>query len=409
MVVSLCIVTTSAQFYRQYKSKTDVSTGKFAVQVANASNELCFSVLRHLHPTGNVFFSPLSISMSMGLVYLGARGDTAEEMYKFLGYEAQKLEPTDVHSGYKQIMGMITLPSVPQSTTATYTLETANAMLVERGYDILQAFKDNGKKYYDAAVESVSFSSHPESALDSVNGWVAWKTHNKITKILNEPLDPLTKVFLLNAVYFKGSWKYRFDQRLTMPDTFYNNGQIPKTVPMMKQKRKLNYGFINQISGYALELPYVGSDIKLLLLLPEKRDGLQQMESLLTNSLVEEIASNLREVTVQVTLPRFNLEEEYDMVSVLKSMGMNSLFDASQVDLTGISPRKGLYITKILHKSVVEVNEEGSEAATVTGVAAGVRTGGPLIPHFTADHPFIFFIRHTPSNSLLFVGRVDNL
>lgn len=408
-MASLCIVTSSAQLYRQHKSIKDVSTGKVSQQVANASNELCFSVLRHLHPKGNVFFSPLSISMSMGLVYLGARSNTAEEMYRFLGYESQKLEPTDVHSGYKQIMDMIARPSESRDTPTAYTLETANAMLVERGYDILQAFKDNGQKYYDAAVESVSFSSHPESALDSVNGWVSWKTHNKITKILEQHLDPLTKIFLLNAVYFKGSWKYRFDQRLTMPDTFYNSGQIPKTVPMMRQKRKLNYGFINHLSGYALELPYTGNDIKLLLLLPEKRDGLQHMESLLTYSLVEEIASNLREVTVQVTLPRFTLEEEYDMVSVLKSMGMNSLFDPAEVDLTGISPRKGLYITKILHKSVVEVNEEGSEAATVTGVAAGVRTGGPLIPHFTADHPFIFFIRHEITNSILFVGRVDNL
>ncbi|GIY59685.1 hypothetical protein CDAR_505471 [Caerostris darwini] len=395
IVLSLLISFTSGNI-RNSPFIEDVNT------ITRASNEIGFKVLSDLPKTKNVFLSPISISMTMGLVYSGARNATAEEIQTTMQF------PSDVTHAFKTILDFVKPPE-GKTPPPPYQMEMANAMLVDKEFNILPSYKELSKEYFDAAVESVSFSLHPEAAVDSVNGWVAWKTKDTITKVLQEPLDSLTKLFLMNVIYFKGTWKTKFDQRLTMPDTFYNDGRIPKTVPMMRLKRKLGYGFDRRIQCQVLELPFAGDRMRMLILLPERRNGLSDMESELTNDILSEIPLNLREVPVQVTLPRFSLSEEYDLIPLFKELGVNSVFDASTADLTGISSRLGLYISKVVHKCAVQVNEEGGEAAAVTGVSAGVRTGGPLVPLFTADHPFLFFIQDRELNSTLFMGRVTNL
>ncbi|KFM76460.1 Serpin B8, partial [Stegodyphus mimosarum] len=390
--ITATYATQSIKRFRSVPSETE--------ELVRASNGFGFEILKLLSQSKNVFISPISMSMLIGLVYSGARNITANEIQSVMHY------PPNVHAAFKNILGVLKPPEGKMNSAQGYQLEMANAMLVDKFFNILPRYKEESRLFYDAAVESVSFSLHPEAAVDSVNGWVAWRTKNKIVKVLEEPLEPLTKLFLMNAVYFKGTWKTKFDQRLTMPDTFYNDGRVPKTVPMMRQKRKFRYGFEGRIQGHVLELPYSGDDIKMLILLPEKRDGLREMESKLSNNMLEDISTGLREVSVQVTLPRFSLTDEYDLIPILKMLGINSLFDANTADLSGISQKQGLYVTKVVHKCAVEVNEEGSEAAAVTGVSAGVRTGGPLVPLFTADHPFIFFVKDLRFNLTLFLGRV---
>lgn len=371
--------------------------------LSEASNDFGFAFLRDTANSQNAFISPISISMLMGLLYSGANGTSAEEIRKVMKF------PPNVNLGFKDILNAIKPQEGLKTTKTDYSLEMANAILVDKYFNIRPVFKDESRQYYDAAVESISFSLYPEEAVESVNGWVAWRTKNKIMKLLEEPLEPLTKLFLMNAVFFKGTWATKFDQRFTMPDTFYNGGLVPKTVPMMRKKEKQMYGFDTKLQTHVLELPYSGNDTKMLLLLPEKRDGLSEIEPHLSNEVLNDISSNLREAQVQITLPRFSLSEEYDLIPVLKKMGISAVFNADTSDLSGISPKQGLYVTKSIHKCAVEVNEEGSEAAAVTGVSAGVRTGGPLVPHFIADHPFMFFIRHTKLNLNLFIGRVLKL
>lgn len=396
-----CLGVTTALGYHASK-KIDTGFSKAAI-IANSSNSFGFEVLKELSNTQNALISPISISILMSLLYSGARYQTALEIQKVMQY------PPSVREGIKELLNSIKPIEGVKANTKSYDLEMATAMLVDKEFNIRQSFKDDSRNFYDAAVENVSFDVDPEDIILSVNGWVALRTHKKITKVLEESLDPLTKLFLMNAVYFKGTWKTKFDQRFTMPDTFYNDGLIPKTVPMMRQKRKLRYGFDTKLQAHALEIPYDGDDIKMLLLLPEKRDGLSDMENLISNELLGEITSHLREVIVQVTLPRFSLEEDYDLISILKKMGIHSLFNSDASDLSGISPKQGLYVTKAIHKSAIEVNEEGSEAASVTGVSAGVRTGGPLGPVFNADHPFLFFIHDSRLDLILFIGRVAKL
>lgn len=393
-VLSLFIISVSCNI--QHSSVIeDVRT------IINSSNDFGFRLLQNFSQTKNVFLSPISVSMTMGLVYTGAENRTADEIQNTMQY------PLTVNHAFKSILNSVK-PSEGK-TTQPYQLEMANAMLVDSTFSILNSYKEQSKEYFDAAVESVSFSLHPEAAVESVNGWVAWKTKNNIMKVLQEPLDSLTKLFLMNVVYFKGTWKTKFDQRLTMPDTFYNEGRIPKTVPMMRQKRKLRYGFDRRLQAQVLELPYSGDRIQMLILLPEKRNGLSDMESMLSNAVLGQLPNVLREVSVQVTLPRFSLEEEYDLIPFFRQQGIRDLFNAATVDLSGISHTRGLYVSKVIHKCAVHVNEEGGEAAAVTGVSAGVRTGGPLVPLFTADHPFVFFIQDRLLNATLFMGRVTSL
>ncbi|XP_015904504.1 intracellular coagulation inhibitor 1 [Parasteatoda tepidariorum] len=374
-------------------------------EIVQAGNELGFKIIKTLsQEQGNTFFSPISISMLMGLVYSGSKNATATEIQRALNY------PPEVAERFKILLDIIQISKEkPVKTFQPYQLEMANAMLVDKSFNILSSYKEQSRTYFDAAVESVSFSLHPEAAVESVNGWVAWKTRNKIPKLLDKPLEPLTKLFLMNVVYFKGTWKLKFDQRLTTPDTFYNDGRIPKTVAMMRQKRKLRYGFNSKIQGEALELPYSGDRIYMLLLLPEKRDGLADMEKLLSEEVITNISSNLRSLPIQVTLPRFSYTAEYNLIPILKNLGIQTLFNASSVDLGGISSTESLYVSKVLHKCAIQVDEEGGEATVVTGVSAGVRTGGPLVPLFTADHPFLFFIRDRFLNLTLFIGRVTHL
>lgn len=392
---------TTALGYRAFR-RSDDSLSEAQI-IAKASNDFGFAFFRELSDSHNAFISPISISMLMGLLYNGAKNTSAEEIRSVMKY------PYSVHRGFKEILDVIKPADGLKTSKSDYKLEMANAIIVDSIFNILSSYKEESRKYYEAAVESISFTLHPQEAVDSVNGWVAWKTKNKIMKMLEEPLEPLTRLFLMNAVYFKGTWKSKFDQRFTMPDTFYNEGLVPKTVPMMRKKEKLRYGFDTRLQTHALELPYIGNDIKMLVLLPEKRDGLGQIEPQLSNDLLREISSTLREVAVQVTLPRFSLTEDYDLIPILKMMGIRSIFDSDTADLTGISSKQGLYVTKAVHKCSVEVNEEGSEAAAITGVSAGVRTGGPLVPQFNADHPFIFFIKDTRTDLTLFIGRVTKL
>lgn len=388
-------------YYRGFNTSS-VSSSEAQV-IAKSSNSFGFDFLHELSNSQNAFFSPVSISMLMGLLYNGAKNKSAEEIRVVMKY------PYTVHRGFREILDVIKPAEGLKTSKTDYNLEMANAIIVDSMFKILSTYKEESRKYYEAAVESISFALHPQEAVESVNGWVAWRTRNKILNILEEPLEPLTKLFLMNAVYFKGTWKAKFDQRFTMPDTFYNDGLVPTTVPMMRKKGKLRYGFDSVLQTHALELPYFGDDIKMLILLPEKRDGLSDIEPHLSNELLRDISSNLREVVVQVTLPRFSLMEECDLIPVLRKMGINSIFNPDASDLTGISTKQGLYVTKALHKCAVEVNEEGSEAAAVTGVSAGVRTGGPLVPHFNADHPFIFFIKDSRMDLTLFIGRVMKL
>lgn len=225
-------------------------------------------------------------------------------------------------------------------------------------------------------------------------------------------VDSMTKLVLVNAVYFKGSWEDEFRKEDTANAPFRLNKEDQKTVKMMYQKKKLPFGYIQDLKCRVLELPYRGKELSMIILLPDDIEdgstGLKKIEEQLTLEKLHEWtkAENLDWVEVNVHLPKFKLEESYDLNSHLAHLGIEDLF-SRKADLSGMSGTRDLFISKVVHKSFVEVNEEGTEAAAAT---AGIATFAMLMheENFVADHPFIFFIRHNPSSHILFLGRLSS-
>ncbi|XP_026083776.1 leukocyte elastase inhibitor-like [Carassius auratus] len=368
--------------------------------------------------SGNVFYSPISISSALAMVSLGAKGNTAAQMFKVLGFTnppkpgaatpAPHVKEDQIHSSFNKLMSELKKPGAP------YVLSLANRLYGEQSYQFVEKFLNDTKSYYKAELEEVDFMKKSEAARANINKWVEKNTQEKIKNLLPQgSVNDATKLVLVNAIYFKGNWEKKFPKEATRDGQFKLNKAHTKPVKMMHQESKFPLGFIPELNSQVLELPYVGKNLSMLIILPNKiqdeTTGLQKLEKALTyEKLMEWTKPNkMLQEQVQVSLPTFKMEETYDMKSLLISMGMEDVFNEQKVNLSGMSPNNDLVVSKVIHKAFVEVNEEGTEAAAATGVvilgATALKPEDPKI--FIADHPFLFFIRHNPSNSILFYGR----
>ncbi|XDV39604.1 hypothetical protein PO909_008820 [Leuciscus waleckii] len=249
----------------------------------------------------------------------------------------------------------------------------------------------------------------------STDGWR--KKHKCPFKDLvpKRVIDGMTRLVLVNAIYFKGDWEEKFKKEDTRDGQFKLNKILNKPVEMMHQEEKFRLAFIPEINSQVLELPYDGKNLSMLIILPNKMEddttGLQKLEKALTYEKLMEWTKPSKMILeqVQVSLPKFKMEETYDMKSLLISMGMEDVFDKKKVNLSGMSSNNDLVVSKVIHKAFVEVNEKGTEAAAASAIimSVGCSMNPPPPPKtFTADHPFLFFIRHNHSNVILFYGRL---
>ncbi|XP_059364537.1 leukocyte elastase inhibitor-like [Carassius carassius] len=363
--------------------------------------------------SGNVFYSPISISSALAMVSLGAKGNTAAQIFKVLSFTnppkpdaatpASHVKEDQIHSSFNKLMSELKKPGAP------YVLSLANRLYREQSYQFVEKFLNDAKKYYEAGLEKVDFKKKSEAVRVDINKWVEKNTQGKIKDLLPlGSIDDLTRMVLVNAIYFKGNWEKKFPKEDTRDAQFRLNKTHTKPVKMMNQKAQFPLAFIPEMNSQVLELPYVGKDLSMLIILPEEiqdeTTGLQKLEKALTYEKLMEWTkpSKMHRQEVQVSLPRFKMEESYDMKSLLISMGMEDVFSPQKVNLSGMSPNNDLVVSKVIHKAFVEVNEEGTEASAATGVVIANRSFAPM---FIADHPFLFFIRHNPSNSILFYGR----
>ncbi|XP_069554091.1 leukocyte elastase inhibitor-like isoform X1 [Brachyistius frenatus] len=352
--------------------------------------------------SANVFFSPFSISSALAMVMLGARGNTATQMSECLKTQDCLDE---VHSSFAQLLSELNKSDAP------YALSVANRLYGEQSYQFVEDFLGKTRMHYQAELESVDFINSSEAARLNINSWVENQTQGKIKDVLaQDVLDSMTRLVLVNAIYFKGNWNKQFPKRATHDAQFRLNKNESKPVKMMYQKTKFPLTYVPEAACQILEMPYKGKELSMLIFLPMEMDdattGLEKLEKELTyENFVEWTRPDMMdEVEVQVGLPRFKMEEKYDMKDVLVSMGMVDAFDMSMSDFSGMSPANDLVLSKVIHKAFVEVNEEGTEAAAATAVVMMLRCA--MIPAiFIADHPFLFFIRHNPSMSVLFAGR----
>jgi serpin B len=390
--------------------------------VAKGNNRFAFDLYAKLRAEqGNLFLSPHSISTALAMVYAGARGQTEEEMARALHFptvpKATKQGPNEGSTTLKprlcskeqfhSAFGAIIKDLNARGQKGGYELTVANALWGQRGYRFLREFLQFIKIHYGGELNEVDFVGATETARNTINTWVEKETRNKIKDLIQRGvLNSMTRLVLTNAIYFKGNWASQFDEEKTKeaPFTLLTGNKI--SVPMMNQTSEFKYMETRHLQ--VLELPYVDNELSMVIFLPKEFDGLSEFEKELTIQNVSEWLAKLRKREVIVSIPKFKMTSQFSLAGVLGSMGMTDAFTA-RADFSGISGHRDLFISAIIHKAYVDVNEEGTEAAAATAVVMKITAIGPdRTPVFRADHPFLFLIRDNHSDSILFIGRVMN-
>jgi serpin B len=348
---------------------------------------------------GNLFFSPYSISTCLAMTYAGARGETEKQMATVLHF-SQKQD--QLHFAFGDLQRQLN----EVGTRKGVELNIANALWAQRGHPFLPEFLKIGTSQYDAKLNQVDFGTEAESASREINRWVEGKTKNKIQNILAPgSLNGATRLALVNAIYFKGEWVRRFDKNATYPGIFYLANTRKVDVPFMFHTDKIKY--MEDDSIQAVELPYRGNELSMVILLPKEVEACSQLERSLNLRNLSSWLKAMKSQEVDLFVPKFKMESTFDLSREFEKMGMRDAFH-DNANFSGMDGTTNLFISSVSHKAWVEVSEEGTEAAAATAVA--VYTLGishePPHPTFRADHPFIFLIRHNRSGSILFLGRL---
>jgi serpin B len=373
-----------------------------AKQVAMDNNQFAFDLYAKVRDqNGNLFFSPASISTALAMTYAGAKGSTADEMAKVMYFTVgqEKLHPAFA-ALIKEMNGSETDPA-----KRGYQLSVANALWGQAGYPWKEGFLKVTKENYGAGLSEVNFGAS-EEARKIINTWVEKETREKIKDLIpSGVLTVDTRLVLTNAIYFKGDWAAQFKKEATRDQKFFVDAEKNVNVPMMH--RTGEYRLCENNDLQVLDLPYKGKELSMLVLLPRKVTGIGDLEKNLSAAKLDEYVKNLRtEKEVNVTLPKFKIEQNLPLTKVLQDMGMKQAFNID-ADFTGMADKEKLWISDVLHKAFVDVNEEGTEAAAATAVA--VRTlSARVTPTFRADHPFMFVLRDNRSGSILFMGRLSS-
>ncbi|MFH1039512.1 MAG: serpin family protein [PVC group bacterium] len=369
--------------------------------VVSGMNGFAFSLYRELAgKEGNIFFSPASLETALAMTATGAKGETAKQMNSILGLASEDRAPT----GFKMLLETINNPRRLNDQPA-YQMIIANALWGQRGYPFREDFIRILGTSFMAGLNEVDFKES-EDARKIINTWVAGKTHDKIKNLVPPgAITALTRLVLTNAVYFKSNWAEPFFKNATKDAPFYPGGNKTVTVPMMRQVH--SFGYLETGDLLAVELPYTGYDLSMVILLPRERDGLTKLEGMLTKDRVDGWLGGITRTKVDLSLPRFKFTSEFGMADTLEKLGMVDAFDPEKADFSGISSEAGLAISAVLHQAFVSVDEEGTEAAAATAVAMAGAAFDPEAPKiFKADHPFLFLIRHNRTGCILFLGRV---
>lgn len=355
---------------------------------------------------GNLFLSPFSISAALAMAAAGARGDTLAEMRKVLRFPG---DPAATHAAFGKLFKAVTTPDAVGKPA--YELSVANALWAQKGYPWRAAYKQTVSAIYGAGLFDVDFVGNPEAARGQINHWVEGQTRDKIKDLLAKGIVTTdTRLVLTNAIYFKGTWASTFDKDATrdLPFRLADGGKVD--APLMF--RKGGYSYTEGDGFQALELPYKGNRLGMVVVLPAAPDGLPAVEKALTGDALAKTLANLKyEREVLVHLPRFKAEKSFNLNEPLKALGMKAAFTPA-ADFGGMSDGgPSLSVSDVVHKAFVDVNETGTEAAAATAVVVGL-TSAPAQPPkpkvFRADRPFLFLIRDRQTNSVLFLGRLTH-
>lgn len=355
---------------------------------------------------GNLFYSPYSISQALAMTYAGAREETAAQMAATLGFT---LEGERLHAAVNALDQVLAsrAEDLGYQEGTGFRLEVANALWGQDGYTFLDAFLEALAKDYGAGMHLVDYVTDPEAARQEINAWVLDKTEGRIKDLLAPgTVDNLTRLVLANAIYMKASWLTPFDPANTADGPFTLADGSTVTVPMMHSQERLN---VSQASDLvAIELPYIGDQLRMTILMPAA-GTLGDFEEGLSAERLEEILAGLDSSEVRLTMPKFRAESEFELAEVLQALGMTDAFAPGVADFSGMDGTRDLYISAVVHKSFVAVDETGTEAAAATAVAMRASAALPSEPlDVVIDHPFLFLIRDQGTGAVLFVGRIAN-
>ncbi|MFH1895021.1 MAG: serpin family protein [archaeon] len=371
-------------------------------ETVKGNNQFAIEMYSELNTEGkNLFFSPWSISSALAMTFEGAKGQTAEEMKSVLHFQENDL---DRRSSFAKIFNSL------NKENTEFELSTANALWAQKDYPFLESYVDTTKKYYSAEFTNMDFVNKTEESRKTINSWVEEKTNNKIKNLIPQgSIDSLTRMVLTNAIYFKGDWETQFDKTKTKKEDFKVNETTTVQADMMSLKKgeeEFNYGETEELQ--IIEMPYKGKEISMIVLLP--KNSLQETESMLSPEKLDEWKKLMHKKDVYVYFPKFTFETEYSLNEKLAEMGMPTAFSENNADFTGMfdstKTTENLFISQVIHKAFVKVDEEGTEAAAATAVVMGATSAMPDFTEFRADHPFIFLIQENSTGSILFIGKV---
>ena len=367
--------------------------------VVTANTKFGFSLFNEIRKTEqdkNIFISPFSVSIALAMTLNGASGETEQVMTNTL--QQQGLDSESINAGYAGLRQTL-LTSDPK-----VTLTIANSLWARQGFSFKPDFLQRNTQFFGAEISTLDFDD--PNASKTINQWVDTNTNGKIQRIVGDQIDPLTVLFLINAIYFKGTWQQEFDPSRTQDAPFHLANGDEKQVPMMRQQRW--YPYYRGENFQAISLAYGDGQMSMYIFLPDRESDLNIFLENLNAERWENWLSQFHEQDVSLVMPKFKLEYGKTLNDPLKALGMDVAFDPELADFSRMASLEfgNLYIEKVVHKTFVEVNEEGTEAAAATSVEVRLESVPPPPISFSVDRPFFFAIRDNETKTVLFMGVV---
>ncbi|WP_062352896.1 serpin family protein [Bacillus kwashiorkori] len=385
LILAACSTSGKANFSKDdYKMVTD------------ASNQFAFDLLDELRllKEENTLFSPISVHLALAMTYNGAATETKEQMASVLHIDQLQLE--EVNRAYASFLNKVS------NKKAKVKLSIGNSIWLKEGYPFVDDFINDTKNYYDATVREVDMQN-PKTA-DEINKWVRESTKKKIDKIIDDSIDPNTVAYLINAIYFNGHWQKPFDKKRTYEDEFFINGTENVRHPFMFQEG--SYRYFESDLFQAIDLPYSGNEMSMIILLPKEGQHLTDLYENMSFENWNNWKTQLHEMEGTIKLPKFKMEYDVQLNEPLMNLGMEIAFSGG-ADFSKMVENGGVFIDEVKHKSFIDVNEKGTEAAAVTSVAVK-ETAAMDSFQMIVNRPFFFAIQDNDSGLILFMGEVNN-
>lgn len=377
-------------------ANNELNLTKAESELLASASEFGFALLKTINEdekNSNIFISPYSVSTAFGMALNGAVGDTYTEMLEAL--EISGLSLDEINSSNRQLMEILT------EVDPKVAFQVANSIWYRNDFAVLESFLDVNNEYYSAEINIADFDN--PATVDAINNWVEINTSGKIEKIIDDAfIDPAVVMYLINALYFKGTWKYQFKEEDTTPLAFHLVDGTQVEVPTMIQKSKFNYYEDEKLQ--LVDLPYGDSCFTMTVILPKQTSSVDEIISGLDAAGWDAMMQNVTYEELTLHLPKLKYEYNISLTDIVEKMGMR-LAVTPAADFTKITPLGGIYIGDVIHKTFVEINEEGTEAAAVTAITFE-RTSAGDEKYMLVNKPYIFVIREVSTNSILFAGKI---